>query len=143
MNDRSKRIRSAFNDLDARNLDVVDQFYAPDVIFEDPLGRIEGREELRAYYAAMYQTVLAIRFEFADDIVQDQSHVAFWSMFLRAPRLNKGREIAVEGNSLIRFGGPEDQVIYHRDYFDMGAMVYHHIPLLGRVVRHIRKRLSH
>jgi len=33
-------------------------------------------------------------------------------------------------------------VIYHRDYFDMGAFVYENIPVLGSVVRYTKKRLS-
>ena len=34
------------------------------------------------------------------------------------------------------------KIYYHRDYFDMGAMVYEQLPLLGRIVRKIKQRLG-
>jgi hypothetical protein len=57
-------------------------------------------------------------------------------------KLNGGEPIAIEGNSIIKFGGPEDKVVYHRDYFDVGAMVYEHIPVLGWGVRTVKEKLG-
>jgi hypothetical protein len=55
--------------------------------------------------------------------------------------LNRGKAITIEGHSLIK--GNDDGVYYHKDYLDMGAMVYEHIPILGRLVKAIKLRMQH
>jgi hypothetical protein len=34
------------------------------------------------------------------------------------------------------------KIYYHRDYFDMGAMLYEHLPLLGRIIQRLKHRLG-
>ena len=139
---RSALIREAFNGLTKEKLDVLDKFYDAHVTFEDPLGSIQGLEALRAYYANMYENVTSIRFEFTNEIAEGDTHVAVWTMRMSVKKLNKGREIVVPGNSVIRFNDA-DKVIYHRDYFDMGAMVYRRVPILRTLVKKVDKRLAH
>mgnify|MGYP001788744818 CR=1 FL=1 len=61
---------------------------------------------------------------------------------MRAPSLNSGREITVDGVSLITFGGREGKVISHRDYFDMGEFIYERVPILSTVIRIIKNKMS-
>jgi len=140
--EREAAIEKTFNALRADTMDVLDDFYAADVTFEDPLGRIEGLADLKAYYADMYEDVEEISFAFHEQVVEGNTHVALWTMRVHLKRLNRGREITVEGNSVIRFNA-EDRVVYHRDYFDMGAMVYQHVPILKCFIKRINKRLAH
>lgn len=142
MEARSQLIRKVFNQLDKDHMDILDIFYDPDIVFEDPLGRIEGIEGMRSYYGNMYENVTEIRFAFQKEVIQDDSHFAVWTMYLKASSLNKGREIAVTGSSIIEFG-TSGKVTYHRDFFDMGAFIYEHIPVLRWAIGNIKKRLSH
>ena len=61
-------------------------------------------------------------------------------MFRNHPSLRAGDTIRVEGASYLRTHN--GKIYYHRDYFDMGAMLYEHLPLLGRIVQRIKKRLG-
>ena len=36
----------------------------------------------------------------------------------------------------------DDIIVYHKDYYDLGEMVYEHIPLLGYFVKKIKTRLA-
>jgi len=49
--------------------------------------------------------------------------------------------VLLDGISVIRFD-EEDLVVYHRDYFDVGAMVYEHVPVVRFFVRQVKKRLQ-
>ncbi|WHI49643.1 hypothetical protein P3339_14310 [Microbulbifer sp. MLAF003] len=40
---------------------------------------------------------------------------------------------------MVRFS---DKVFYHEDFYDMGAMVYEQVPLLGSLIRKIKSRLG-
>ncbi len=143
MSQHQPKIEAFFNQLRKDRLELVDQFYSPDVFFQDPLGDIQGRDKLRAYYKNLYESVLDIRFEFRNIGSVENRAFAPWIMHLRAPKLKRAQWISVAGISEIEFDSRSGQATYHRDYFDMGAFIYEHIPVLGSVVRAIRGRLAH
>ena len=140
---RSTKIREVFNQLRANNTEILNGFYASDVVFIDPLGQINGLSAMKEYYQAMYKNVDEIRFEFKPDAITGDRHLAVWTMYLRAKGLNGGDEVAVHGVSEIEFQAQSNLVIYHRDYFDMGEFLYQHIPILGSVIKMVRKQLEH
>lgn len=139
--DHAATIREFFNGLDSESMDLVDNFYADDVVFVDPVGEIHGLTPLRQYYAHMYRPVLDIRFDFPTIQVSGNEAFATWRMTFSSKSLKRGRPITVDGVSHIRFDAT-GKAIYHRDYFDMGAMVYEHVPLVGFGVRFIKRRLT-
>jgi limonene-1,2-epoxide hydrolase len=139
---RSEKIRYVYNALNKETMDVLDEFYAEDVVFEDPLGSIEGLPSLRAYYEGMYKNVQEIRFDISEDIEQDEKHVIIWTLHMRVKGLNGGEEVVSKGNSFLKFNDA-GKVVYHRDYFDMGEFIYQHVPVLRFLVRQVNKRLEH
>jgi ketosteroid isomerase-like protein len=139
---RSELIRQIFNDLRATNTEILKTFYAEDIVFEDPLGQINGLSSMQQYYQAMYKNVQDIRFEFKEDAVIGERHLCVWVMYLRAEGLNGGEEVSVHGVSEIEFQSETTLAIYHRDFFDMGEFLYEHVPVLGSVVRLVKKQLE-
>ena len=135
------RIYAFFNNLRRDALHLVDEFYDENVEFIDPLGSHDGVAAVRKYYAGLYENVTAIRFEFGPMIEEGDTVSAPWQMHLSARTLNGGRPIGVPGISYIRFNLSTGKAIYHRDYFDMGAFIYEHVPVLGSVVRMVNRRL--
>lgn len=140
MKNESLSIDAFFNGLNKDKLYLVDQFYDPEVVFEDPIGRKVGIEELRTYYRKLYETVESIRFEIHSQRVGDEEF-APWVMHLKASGLKGGQEISVPGVSQLRYR-PGGKVIYHRDYFDMGAFIYEHVPVLGSILGYIKRRME-
>jgi limonene-1,2-epoxide hydrolase len=132
------RFREVYQALDRDHLHLLDEVYAPEVVFEDPLHRIEGLEALREYFARMYQGVEQIRFEFGTVLHTADDAMLTWTMYMRHRRLRPGEELALPGATHIRFGA---RVHYHRDYFDAGALLYERLPLLGGLVRAVRNRV--
>ena len=53
------------------------------------------------------------------------------------PKLAGGKDIVVDGATDLMF---EEKIIYHRDYIDMGQMLYEQIPVLGSIIRYIKKK---
>lgn len=132
-------ISAFFNAFNKDNIDLADQFYAEDIVFEDPIVQIKGLKDLKKYYAGMYKNVISIRFDFHDVITEGDRQVGVWTMHLRAKNLNGGEEVAVKGTSHVVY--KDGKAIYHRDYFDMGAFLYEHIPVLGTVIRKLKELL--
>ncbi|NGX15698.1 nuclear transport factor 2 family protein [Wenzhouxiangella sp. XN24] len=127
-----------FQELRADNLALLDGVYATGVTFEDPLHRVEGLAELKAYFGRLYAAVESIRFDFDTVIAGPGEAMLTWTMRMRHGRLRSGEELALPGATHIRFA---ERVHYHRDYFDAGALLYERLPVLGTVIRAIRRRV--
>lgn len=137
---RKERIVEFFERLDKDHMDLVDDFYAEDCRFEDPLGEIDGRAKLRAYYAGLYGNVQEISFVFDDIVEEGDLCAAPWTMKLRA-KLGGGKLIEVPGISRIRFDA-SGKASFHQDYFDLGAFVYENVPILASMVRFVKRKMS-
>jgi len=133
-----ERFKQTYNRLNARSLGLLKELYSHDVVFQDPFRRISGLPALTEYFAELYRHLESSSFVFEDDIVQGNSAVLAWTMSLKHPRLRGGDVVTVPGSTHIRF---RDKVMYHRDYFDAGAMLYEHLPLIGLVIRTIKERV--
>ena len=142
MSSRLEEIESLFNNFNKDTLNLADDFYDPDVVFLDPIVELRGRDSLKAYYADMYKNVTSIRFDFFGGVEKDDEAVVFWTMEVRAEGFKGGEPVLLDGTSHIKFGGESGKAVYHRDYFDMGAFVYENIPVLGSIVRYVKKKLS-
>lgn len=135
-----ERFRRAYRKVDSDNLDDIAALYAADVYFEDPAHGVQGKQAFLNYFEETIDGLDECGFHFHDLHVQGKTVFATWTMRIRHPRLRGGDPIHVDGASHLR---TRDGVIYyHRDYFDMGSMLYEHLPLLGRLIRALKKRLG-
>jgi hypothetical protein len=133
-----ERFKQTYNRLNAQSLGLLNELYSHDVVFQDPFRRLSGLPALTEYFAELYRHVELSSFVFEDEVVQGNSAVLTWTMSLKHPRLKGGDVVTVPGSTHIRF---RDKVTYHRDYFDGGAMLYEHLPLIGLVIRMIKERV--
>ncbi|WP_233520558.1 nuclear transport factor 2 family protein [Flocculibacter collagenilyticus] len=140
LSENVQRFVDAFNQLDHTNLAPADEIYHREVQFQDPAHKIKGIDALKSYLAGMYEEVLSCEFHVHQEVSQENESFISWTMQLSHTKLNQGQMLCVEGASCLKFA--DNKVIYHRDYFDLGAMLYEHIPLLGRVVRYIKQKLG-
>tara|TARA_R110001592_G_scaffold85482_6_gene252718 strand:+ start:315 stop:872 length:558 start_codon:yes stop_codon:yes gene_type:complete len=138
--ERSDRIRKTFDEVRVDTLYLLDELYSDDMVFEDPLGRMEGLEEFRIYMEAMYQYVQEITWDYTDEVIQGDTHVLYWTMTLQTKGLNGGKPFSVDGTSHLKFN-EEGNVYFHRDYFDMGAYVYERAPVVKWFVNFVKRRL--
>lgn len=137
----AEKVQWSFNTLNKNNVsEVVDEFYHPELEFSDPIVKVKGREAMKKYYANMYKNVKEVRFDFSEFVTMNDTVVGVWVMTLKTDSLNGGEPFQVEGNSLIRF--KDGKAIYHRDYFDVGAMIYEKIPVVGWMVRKVKSKLE-
>ncbi len=133
-----ERFKRLYHSLTKDNRDLVEEVYADELHFEDPFHAIDGLKPFRNYLARLYAGVTSCRFSFHDEAVQGNVAILMWTMELRHRRLNHGRLIVVPGASCLR--SHADRVVYHRDYLDAGALLYEQLPLLGSVIRAVKRQ---
>lgn len=137
-----ERSKEFFNKLSISQMDLVEHFYDKEVIFQDPIHQVKGVSAVRAYYEGLYKNVETIQFQYGKSIESDDIVSLTWKMYLKAASIQNGKEITVDGVSIITFGGKEGKAIMHRDYFDMGEFIYERVPVLKNIIGYIKKRLA-
>ncbi|MCF5842510.1 nuclear transport factor 2 family protein [Aeromonas veronii] len=141
MNEPLARFIGLYQQLNKQQLHRLPEVYAEQVVFTDPAHRIEGLAALGDYFAALYQRLAYCRFVITSQQQQGQQAWLGWTMTFSHPRLRGGEPVTVEGATRLEFD-EVGKVCQHRDYFDLGAMLYEQLPLLGPVVRAIKGRLG-
>jgi len=142
MSDFLRQFAQDFAGLNKDNLERLDQLYSEDALFCDPLHEVRGLANMRRYFAEMYANVSELRFDFYGfDQTRDGEGYLRWTMGYRHPRLAKGQLIRVEGCSHLQWN-TSGKVYRHRDYFDAGNLLYEHLPILGRVIAWLKRRLA-
>ncbi len=132
-------LKSVFNNLNASNTNLLEQIYSEDLIFEDPAHKIHGLKNFKIYCQNLYQRVNKCKFEFKNVEYFNGGAILEWNMLLQHPRLNGGNEFNVDGVSVVKFN---DKIYSHRDYFDLGAMLYEQLPILGSLTKFIKRKLG-
>jgi len=132
------RFRSCFADFDPTTPFPVAEVYAPDARFEDPAHLIEGREALAAYFERLNRNLRRARFDFHRDLRGDGEAALTWTMTLEL-KVGPRKPVVVPGASWLTYD--ERLVTSQRDHFDLGALVYEQVPLLGSIVKAMRRSM--
>ncbi|MCO4797678.1 MAG: nuclear transport factor 2 family protein [Colwelliaceae bacterium] len=129
-----------YQTLATNNLDLLAKIYHKDITFIDPLHQVDGFDDLYQYFNVLYQNLLTCEFVINHVIVDGNEAAVYWTMTYKHSKLNKGELVTVSGSSHIK--GCEDKVVFHRDYLDLGAMLYEQIPLFGKVTKWIKAKAA-
>lgn len=130
-----------YQKLDAKHLDLLSTIYTSDIHFVDPAHEIHGLSHLSAYFESLYRDIHTINFEYTDWLRQGADAYVQWQMQFCHPKIKRGEAVTVPGTTYLRFAS-DDRVFFHRDYFDLGQMIYQHVPMLGRIIARINRRLG-
>ncbi|MCB1615224.1 MAG: nuclear transport factor 2 family protein [Pseudomonadales bacterium] len=125
--------------FDDSSIDRLPEIYSESLIFTDPVHQIEGLEPFQAYCSKLTKRCSNLGFECHEIISTDNRATITWHMHFNHPALAKGKALGVEGCTILTIDG---KISRHRDYFDLGDMIYEHLPALGYMIRQTKKRLS-
>lgn len=136
----TQEVVATFENLAPTNIQSLRQIYTDDVCFEDPAHAIQGLETLIGYFESLYKNLEGCQFKFHKKLTSSDDIFLSWTMLVKHKKIKHGEVIRVEGASYLKIR--TGKVFYHRDYFDLGAMVYENVPLLGVLIRSIKTRLG-
>ena len=137
-----KRIKHLYSDFLSVDPDSIAEVYAENVEFRDPVHTVHGLKSMQAYFAGVGGNLQECRFEFDQTLVDGNTLNLWWTMHYRHPRLSKGALLTLRGASLLKLDLEQDRVLEHEDIYDLGAMVYEQVPLLGSVVRYVKRQMA-
>lgn len=136
---RAAKVVGFFETLTPATLTRLHSVYADDARFIDPFNDVAGHAGIRHVFEHMFATVDAPRFEVVQAITEGDQCVVLWNFRFR--RKGRSDAAAVHGASHLRFAA-DGRVAWHRDYWDPARELYEDLPVLGAVMRWLRRRLS-
>lgn len=128
--------------LSPETLPELRRVTAPGVRFKDPFHEVSGRGAMLAVFERMFHDVQDLDFVVHHWCLADEGAMGLlrWTLSGRVRALN-GRPWTVEGMSEIHLD-TEGMVTAHIDYWDAASTLYEKLPLIGPVLRAIRRRIA-
>lgn len=132
-----EKFKQYFSPIDFTDQSNLNEIYSDQIVFKDPIHEIKGIENLKAYFQKLNDNLIEGSFHFTDESKVENKAFLSWEMDLKLKRPKKN--VKASGISVLII---EDKIINQRDYFDAGELFYENMPILGGIIRSIKKKLS-
>ncbi len=129
-----------FEKLEPDDLGNLARVMTEDIHFADPFNDVHGIESLRKVFQHMYQNLHNPRFTITHSAMATDSNqvgLICWEM----ASIWRGNAYNVVGMREVAFA-PDGRVSSHIDHWDAGGQFYERLPLIGRILKAIRARIS-
>lgn len=131
------RVEQFFQTLTPASLSGLDRVYSEDAWFKDPFHEVRGVPAIRAIFEHMYRRLDAPRFVVRDRLGDTRQGFLTWDFVFRFR--GESGERCIRGSTHLRFA-PDGRVLEHRDYWDAAQELYEQLPVLGALMRWLRRR---
>ena len=129
-----------FERLAPQDLPHLAEIYAPDARFKDPFNQVQGVAAITRIFEHMFANLDAPRFVIHDVIVQGDQCFLTWDFVFRLRRWHRDEQ-TIHGGSHLRLA-PDGRIADHRDYWDVAEELYEKLPVLGGLMRWLKRRAS-
>ena len=135
-----QRFEQFYENLSLSSIENIADIYHPEIVFVDPISKHHGLASVKSYFTQLLENTTYCNCKIQVIMGADDQFSVTWKMQYAHAKLNRGREVIVDGITHLK--QQDDRIILHRDYFDMGQMVYEQVPILRSVVKSIKKRMN-
>lgn len=137
---RAQRVVEVFERLLPGDVARLGELYTDDAHFKDPFNEVQGLPAIRGIFEHMFVALDGPRFEIRDVLVQGEQCFLTWDFVFRMKRLRRDEQ-RIHGGSHLRFA-PDGRVAMHRDYWDAAEELYEKLPVLGGLMRWLKRRAN-
>ena len=132
-----ERLVQFYENLSEASLAQLPAIYAADAQFKDPFNEVRGIDAIVAIFAHMFEQVHEPRFVVGTRVLQGADAFLVWQFTFRMKRFADGRQ-CIRGATHLRFDAT-GAVQLHRDYWDAAEELYEKLPLIGAVIRWLKR----
>jgi len=146
LNESLKQLIFFFENMTQENLGELSSFYAKDAHFKDPFNDVVGVKSIEAIFLHMFKTLKSPKFVVHD--VAKEEHQAFltWDFYFELEQLPAKGRIVIKGASHLIWHLDEQTKVWristHRDYWDAAEELYEKLPLIGSLMRWLKKKMA-
>jgi ketosteroid isomerase-like protein len=128
-----------FEAISPADVERIDTIYAPDAWFKDPFNEVQGVSAIQRVFAHMFVALEQPRFIVRETVSDGTQAFLVWD-FEFAFRRGAPRGVQrIRGCSQLRFD-EQGRIDYHRDFWDAAEELYEKLPVLGALMRWLRRK---
>jgi steroid Delta-isomerase len=131
------RLATLFETFAPADVQRLGEYYRENAFFKDPFHEVRGLPEIQRIFASMFETMEDPRFAVTQRIANGREIVLLWRLSFRL----RGAPQSLDGASHLRLDG-QGLVEWHRDYWDPAEGIYEKLPVLGALMRWIKRRAA-
>ncbi|MFZ2269765.1 MAG: nuclear transport factor 2 family protein [Azonexus sp.] len=130
-----------YNDFSPASVARFPEFYSDDAWFKDPFNEVRGIAAIQHIFTHMFTQVAEPRFVVTEKVVDANGAMLVWEFHFRVSLLGRGKAQLMRGVSHLKFAA-DGKVCHHRDYWDTAEELYSKLPVIGLVMRGLRRALA-
>ena len=135
------RVVALFEHLTSSDLPELGRYYAAQAQFKDPFNEVQGLEAIQAIFAHMFTALHEPRFVVTTRVVQGQQCFLTWDFLFRFKSFQQNTLQTVRGATHLVLN-EQGLITLHRDYWDAAEEMYEKFPLVGGLMRWLKKRAN-
>lgn len=133
------RLVDFFQGIDAAGAARIESLYTPDAYFKDPFNEVHGTAAIRRIFEHMFDQVAEPRFTITSAMQSGSEAFLCWDFRFRMRRFDTRTVQTIRGATHVRFS-PDGRVAWHRDYWDAAEELYEKLPMLGTLMRWLKRQ---
>jgi steroid Delta-isomerase len=133
--DSLSAVADFLNEMTPEKLERLGDIYGPGIKFHDPIHDASGLQELRQVLASRFQKMAGMEFTVEDAHGDDRTGFLLWI----ATYQDRGYERVIHGTSHFKFA-TDGRISAQRDHWDASFALYGALPVLGWLMRIIKRR---
>ena len=143
MNSRqaTENLATFFETLSPQSVGQLHTVYDAQARFKDPFNEVQGLPEIERIFRHMYVALEQPHFVIKGQLVDGQQAFLSWEFRFKFKRFDTTTLQAVRGASHVVFND-QGLVTVHRDYWDAAEELYEKLPVVGSVMRWLKKRAN-
>ncbi len=130
-----------FETLSPESVQRFGQFYTAVAYFKDPFNEVRGIAPIQSIFAHMYTALHEPRFVVTGRIVEGEQVFLSWDFHFRFRNFRSGQAQIIRGATHLRLAA-DGRIRSHRDYWDAAEELYEKLPLVGGLMRWLKKRAN-
>lgn len=139
MSEAVERIVVYFETLSPESVQRIGEFYTDDAYFKDPFNEVRGISAIERIFGHMYGQLHEPRFIITGWVVQGEQACLTWDFRFRFRRFSPAQEQTICGASHLLLAS-DGRIRSHRDYWDAAEELYEKLPVLGGLMRWLKRR---
>jgi len=139
--DAALRAKTFFESISPADVPRMGTIYAEDAYFRDPFNEVIGVSGIARIFGAMFEHLDDVRFTILETVADPGGAMLTWNMTYRVRKWRPHETQTIHGATHLRFA-PDGRIAYHRDYWDAANALYAKLPLIGPVMRWLRRKLA-
>jgi len=130
-----------FEHLTPQTLAELDHHYAADARFKDPFNEVQGLPAIRHVFEHMFASLHEPRFVVTGQLQQGNQAFLTWDFVFRLRRFDTTTVQTVRGATHLLLDDA-GRVTLHRDYWDAAEELYEKLPVVGGLMRWLKRRAN-